>query len=64
MATGIEIRTTQKGALYDLLKAKAGIKNDKDSESYKALEELIIKTKTLMEAEDVAYVEKMIAQLP
>jgi len=64
MATGIEIRTAQKTALYDLLTAKAEVADDKNSASYKALEKLINKTKATMEAEDVAYVEKMIAQLP
>jgi len=63
MATGIEIRTTQKTALFDLLMIKAEMMKEK-KETDKWLEKLIIKTKTAMEAEDVAYVEKMIAELP
>jgi len=64
MATGIEIRTTQKNALFDLLMVKSEVENDKGSASYKALEKLIIKMEAVMEEEDVAYVEKKIAQLP
>jgi len=62
MATGIEIRTTQKTALYDLLRLKS--ENEKEGTFTKGLAELINKTKAVMEAEDVAYVEKMIAELP
>jgi len=51
MSTGVEIRTTQKTYLYDLLKAK------KDNQS---IDEVIKKLKASMEAEDFAYVEKII----
>ncbi|MCL2633654.1 MAG: hypothetical protein FWD34_03970 [Oscillospiraceae bacterium] len=51
MATGIEIRTTQKALLYDMLKAK--MENG-------SIDDLIKKMKASMEAEDFAYVEKII----
>jgi len=58
MASGIEIRTTQKAFLFDLLKAKADSGN-----AEKALNSLITKMEAIMEEEDVAYVEKKIAEL-
>jgi hypothetical protein len=61
MANAIEIRTTQKSSLFKLLKLE--IENKKAGIEVKGLYELIIETKTVMEAEDVAYVEKMIAEL-
>ncbi|MCL2633913.1 MAG: hypothetical protein FWD34_05290 [Oscillospiraceae bacterium] len=51
MATNTEIRTTLKSWYYDLLKTK------KDNGS---IDELIEKMKATMDAEDVAYVEKII----
>jgi len=63
MATGIEIRTAQKTALYDLLTLKAEIEKENNGVLHKGLAKLINKTKATMEAEDVAYVEKMIAEL-
>jgi len=60
MATGIEIRTTQKAVLFDLLTLKKQMEDEKDSVGYKGLLQLIKKTKAMMEQEDVAYVEKMI----
>ena len=51
MATGFEIRTSQKSILFDLLKAKKGEGN---------LDDIIKKMKASMEAEDFAYVEKII----
>ncbi|MCL1822958.1 MAG: hypothetical protein FWG44_02025 [Oscillospiraceae bacterium] len=61
MASSIEIRTMQKTALFDLLKLKKD--NEKEGINLKYLNELIIRAKATMEAEDVAYVEKMVAQL-
>jgi len=58
MASSIEIRTTQKAFLFDLLKAKI---DSNDAE--KALNSLITKMEAIMEEEDVAYVEKKIAEL-
>jgi len=63
MASSIEIRTTQKTALFDLLTIKAEMMKEK-KETDKWLEKLIIKMEAGMEEEDVAYVEKKIAQLP
>ncbi|MCL1823019.1 MAG: hypothetical protein FWG44_02335 [Oscillospiraceae bacterium] len=63
MSSSIEIRTTQKAALFDLLMLKKEMEKEKNEANLKALEIIIVKTKTVMEAEDVAYVEKMIAQL-
>jgi len=57
MATNLEIRLVQKTSLFKLLKLK------KENGEVKGLDEVIIETKTAMEAEDVAYVEKMIAEL-
>ena len=54
MATNSEIRTTLKSWYYDLLKTK------KENGS---IDDLINKTEAIMEAEDVAYVEKKIAEL-
>jgi len=59
MASNSEMRVAQKDKLYDLLKIKA---DNKDIE-IKGLKEAIVKAKSVMEAEDVAYVEKMIAEL-
>jgi len=61
MATNTEVRTAQKSELYDLLMLKKEI--EKDSAGYKALIRLINKKEAAMEAEDVAYVEKKIAEL-
>jgi len=51
MATGLEIRTVQKSHLYDLLKAKEGVLS---------VEALIEKMEASMEAEDFAYVQKIV----
>jgi len=51
MATSLEIRTLQKTVLTDLLEAKKG-KGD--------IDDLIRKMKATMEAEDFAYVEKIV----
>ena len=61
MPTNMEMSYMQKTTLFDLLKLKrdnegAGIK-------IKGLTDLIVRTKAVMEAEDVAYVEKMIEEL-
>ena len=61
MAPSIEIRTTQKTALYEILMLKRN--NDKAEIKIIGLNELIVKMKVAMEAEDVAYVEKMIEEL-
>ena len=51
MATNLEIRTIQKTILSDMLEAK---------KENKSIDELIKKMKATMEAEDFAYVEKII----
>jgi len=62
MAMGMEIKTVQKTALFDLLKLK--FDNDNSRVSLEdGLKELIIKMEATMEQEDVAYVEKKIAEL-
>lgn len=58
MPSNMEMRAFQKNYLFRLLKLK------RDTGDTKELQELIIEVKTSMEAEDVAYVEKMIAELP
>ena len=63
MASGVEIRTTQKNALFDLLVLKKEMENEKDTVGYKGLHKLIIRMEAAMEPEDVAYVEKKIAEL-
>jgi len=63
MASSIEIRTTQKAALFDLLVIKAEMEKERNETDFKWLNKLIVKTKAVMEAEDVAYVEKMIEEL-
>ncbi|MDR2532285.1 MAG: hypothetical protein LBC82_05520 [Oscillospiraceae bacterium] len=59
MASSIEIQVEQKKRLFQLLKL------EKDNAGYevKGLSEAIIATKAEMQQEDVAYVEKMVAQL-
>ncbi|MDR2559512.1 MAG: hypothetical protein LBC86_08230 [Oscillospiraceae bacterium] len=56
MATSSEIRIWQKTTLFKLLKLK------KDIGESQALNNLIIAEKAAMEAEDVAYVEKLAAE--
>ena len=57
MATNLEIRTTQKGVLFDLLKGK------KEGDFQKAMEELILKMEAVMVEEDVALVKDKISML-
>jgi len=58
MSTDKELRTNQKSHLYDLLKLK------KDNPATViGLNELIVKARAIMDAEDVAYVEKQIELL-
>jgi len=61
MASNIEIRVMQKSELFDLLKLKRD--NQNTGNDLKGLNDLITKKKAIMEAEDVAYVEKMVAEL-
>jgi hypothetical protein len=53
----MEIRVFQKNSLFELLKLKKEIGETKE------LNALIIKAEASMEAEDVAWVEKKIAEL-
>ena len=57
MPTNMEMRVLQKDSLFELLELKRNIG------ASDALDNLILKTKAKMEAEDVAYVEKMVSQL-
>ncbi|MCL1824069.1 MAG: hypothetical protein FWG44_07690 [Oscillospiraceae bacterium] len=61
MATNNEQRAAQKEKLYDLLKLKRD--NDNKGIKVEGLEELINRVKAPMEVEDVAYIEKLIAEL-
>ena len=60
MASNTEIRADQKDRLFDLLK----MKKDNPGIVIVGLEENILKAMAVMEKEDVAWVEKMIALLP
>ena len=57
MATNNELRSSQKALLFKLLMLKKEITNNK------TLDIAIVEAKATMEAEDAAYVEKMIAEL-
>ena len=59
MATNLEIRIMQRNKLYDLLILKERNKGNKVN----YLDELINATEAMMDEEDVAWVEKKIAQL-
>jgi len=62
MATNTETKTVQKTALYDLLKLRIDNKKSRiDLEQ--GIDELINKMEATMDQEDVAYVEKKIAEL-
>ncbi|MDR2167496.1 MAG: hypothetical protein LBE35_06585 [Clostridiales bacterium] len=60
MASDREIRTTQKNTLYDLLR----IKKDADSKGFNlpSLDEIINRTETGMDQEDIAWVRAKIAE--
>lgn len=58
MATNAELKMVQKDKLYDLLK----LKYDNADSNINGLDDLINKTEAIMEEEDVAWVEKKIAQ--
>ena len=59
MATSLEIQVEQKKRLFQLL----SLKKINSGIVVKGLEELIIATKAEMQQEDVAWVEKMVAEL-
>jgi|GEM_PF-404040 len=61
MASEPELRTSQKTTLFDLLDLKA--ENDKAGIKVIGPGKLIAKMEAVMEEEDVAYVEKKIAEL-
>ena len=61
MPSNIEMRSAQRTSLFDLLKLKRDMA--KEGISFPGLEALIIKAEAAMEEEDVALVEKKIAQL-
>jgi len=60
MATGTELRANQKKHLYTLL----NLARINKGFQIEGLDEVINEAMAVMEAEDVAYVEKMIAKLP
>jgi len=62
MSNELEIRTVKKDELYDLLTLKEDLKAG-GNPNLKALDKLINKKEAVMDAEDVAYVEKKIAEL-
>jgi hypothetical protein len=61
MANVMEIRVWQKDKLYELLETK--LEMERENIETRLIDRLINKNKASMEAEDVAYVEKMIAEL-
>ena len=61
MPTNLEMRVMQKNTLFNLLKLKRD--NEKQEINLTGLRELIIATEAIMEEEDVAWVEKKIAEL-
>ena len=61
MVSNTEIRVQQKGTLYELLIIKAI--NKKAGNKVEGLDNLIRKTIATMEQEDVAWVEKQVAQI-
>ena len=61
MPTNLVMRIMQKTALYDLLMLKRD--NAQQGITVKGLTELINRAEAVMEAEDVAWVEKKIAEL-
>ena len=60
MPTNNKMRFIQNSILFDLLKLA---KDNNGADNIKGLDELIVKTQAAMSAEEVAYVEKMIAKL-
>jgi hypothetical protein len=62
MASSLELQIAQRDKLYDLLELEKAMENEKDTAGYKVLQKQIRKTKAIMQAEDVAYVEKMLAE--
>lgn len=58
MPSMTELRTIQKSTLFDLLKLKKELQLDA-----KPLNDLILKSIVVMDEEDVAWVEKQIANL-
>ena len=60
MATNNELKIEQKRRLFQLLEVKRANKNFKNT----TLDRLIIAVKAEMEQEDVAYVEKLVEELP
>lgn len=65
MATNIEIRTTMKMTLHDLLLLKRQIeqKEETGGTAYNGLLTMINKMEAGMESEDVAWVQKKISEL-
>ena len=61
MGTSLELRTSQKDKLFDLLVIK--MENEKAGIEVKGLKSVITKAKALMEQEDIAFVEKMVKEL-
>ena len=61
MPSAIELRAAQKTLLFDLRKVKRD--DEKAGLKLGGLVHLILKTEAAMEAEDVAWVEKKIAEL-
>ena len=59
MPTNLEMRVIQKTSLYKLLKFKSA---NSEVTGIIGLDELIKETKVAMEAEDIAFVEKIIAE--
>jgi len=58
MATNLEVQVEQRRRLYQLLK----LKKDNPGMEIKGLDEFIKQTRAEMQQEDVAWVEKMVAE--
>jgi hypothetical protein len=61
MGTSLELRTSQKDKLFDLL--VIAMENEKAGIEVIGLKSVITKSKALMEQEDIAFVEKMVKEL-
>jgi len=59
MATNMELQQINRSMLFELLK----LKKVNDGNDVKGLDELILKQQTVMQEEDVAWVEKNISKL-
>jgi len=62
MPSGVEIRTQQKRTLYAVKKLQYDIKDAELQDVLKAVKELVKAFEAEMEQEDIAFIEKKIAE--